>query len=477
MYDLIIKNGMVVMPNCTIKADIAVKDGQIYSVGIPDEQQNARRIIDASGKYILPGIIDAHMHVEAPFQGCFGANDFYTQSISAAFGGVTTFLDFTNTFKGRSILAAIDERKKEMNKSAIDYSIHAKIVEAPDNILNEIKALEIYGCPSFKIFMTYRKEGVMADDDTILKVFKAANEYNLLAMAHAESNAIAESNIEIFRSEGDLSWKRFPQAKPVLCEAEAVSRAVLYSRYAGNALLLVHTTNGEALGVAEQAQKRNFPVYVETCPQYLTLSSDLYNIEKGYLGICSPPLRDAGEAEELWKGIGEGVISVTGSDDCTYSEKEKIMFLEKNQDGTFIEDFTKVVNGVSGIETRLPILLSEGVSKGRISINKLVDITSTNIAKLFGLYPRKGIIAPGSDADMVIVDMGKEVTLCPQVLHNNIDYCLYEGMNIKGYPVTTISNGNVIVENGKFLGKKGGGSFIKRKNSSIIKSFSQFNGN
>ena len=472
MYDLIIKNGMVVMSNAVINADVAVKDGKIYSVGMPVMEDHAGRIIDASGKYILPGVIDAHMHVEAPFQGCFGANNFYTQSISAAFGGVTTFFDFTNTFKGRSILEAIDERKKEMSKSAIDYSIHAKIVEASDNILNEIRELENYGCPSFKLFMTYRKEGVMADDETILKVFKAANEYNLLAMAHAECNAIAESNIDIFRNEGDLSWKRFPEAKPVLCEAEAVSRAVLFSRYAGNALLLVHTTNSEALDIVRQAQVKNLPIYVETCPQYLALNSDLYDGENGYLAICSPPLRGVGEAEKLWQGIHDSSISITGSDDCTYSNQEKTMFLERKQDGVFIQDFTKVVNGVSGIETRLPILLSEGVSKGRISINKLVDITSTNIAKLFGLYPQKGIIAPGSDADLVIIDMNKEVTLCPQILHNNINYCLYEGMRIKGYPVMTISGGNVIVENGKFHGERGSGRFIRRKNSSILKKFS-----
>lgn len=472
MYDLIIKNGTVVLSNATIKADIAVKDGKIYSVGMHDHEVNALRVVDASDKYILPGIIDAHMHVEAPFQGCFGANDFYTQSVSAAFGGVTTFLDFTNTFKGSSILRAINDRKKEMSKSAIDYSIHVKIVEANDNILDEIKELNNCGCPSFKIFMTYRKEGVMVDDETILKVFKAAREYNLLAMVHAECNAIAESNIEIFSREGDLSWHRFPESKPVLCETEAVSRAVLFSEYTGNALLLVHTTNGEASDIAKQAQRKNLPVYVETCPQYLTLNSEFYNREDGYLAICSPPLRNSSEAERLWRGISEGVISVTGSDDCTYSRKEKTMFLEKNQDGTFVQDFTKVVNGVSGIETRLPILLSEGVSKGRISISKLVDITSTNVAKLFGLYPQKGIIAPGSDADLVIVDMNKMVTLCPQVLHNNTDYCLYDGMVIKGYPVMTISRGKIIAENGKFHGERGRGNFISRKNSSILKSYS-----
>lgn len=472
MYDLIIKNGMVVMPCDTVKADIAVKDGRISSIGIPGINAEAERIIDAEGNYVLPGVIDAHMHVEAPFQGCFGANDFYTQSISAAFGGVTTFMDFTNTFKGSSILEAIDKRKQEMSKSAIDYAIHAKIVEADNRIMSEIRELENYGCPSFKLFMTYKKEGVMADDETILKVFRLAKEHNLLAMVHAESNAIAESNIEQFKNEGDLSWRRFPEAKPVLCEVEAVNRAVLYSAYVGNALLLVHTTNGEALNIAGYAQKRNQPVYVETCPHYLTLFNGLYNKDDGHLAICSPPLRAPEEAEALWSGISSNIISVTGSDDCTYSVEEKTMFLEKKTDGSFVQDFTKVVNGISGIETRLSILLSEGVSKGRISIGRLAEITSTNIAKLFGMYPQKGAIAPGSDADLVIVNMDKEVSLCPEVLHNNIDYCLYQGMKVKGYPVMTISKGKIIVEGGRFLGNKGDGCFIKRKNDSgLMKSF------
>lgn len=471
MLDLLLKNGNVVMPSVTYQADIAVKNGKIISVGLSEEGSEAERTIDATGKYILPGVIDAHMHVEAPFQGCFGANDFYTQSIAAAFGGVTTFLDFTNTFRGKSLIEALDERKREMSKSAIDYSIHAKIVEAPESILEEMKELEGYGCPSFKIFMTYRKEGVMADDDTMLKVFHAAAENNLLAMVHAECNAIAEAATDRFRSEGNLSWKRFAEAKPVLCEAEAVGRAVMFSKYAGNALLLVHTTNGAALDLAADAQGQGLPIYVETCPQYLVLDSSLYDSEDGYLAICSPPLRNADEAARLWTGLKKGVISVTGSDDCTYSVQEKTMFLAKKPDGTLIQDYTKVVNGVSGIETRFPILLSEGVNTGRISLNKLSEITSTHIAKLFGLYPQKGIIAPGSDADLVIVDLKKKVTLSPAMLHNNISYSLYDGMKLTGYPVATIASGKVIAENGQFFGKRGTGRFLHRKNSGVLNQF------
>lgn len=463
MYDLIIKNGIVVSPDATIKTDVAVSKGRIAALGDAATFGEASRVIDAAGKYLLPGVIDAHMHVQAPFQGCLGANDFYTQSISAAFGGVTMFMDFANTFKGKSLLEAVVKRQEEMSISAIDYGVHGKIVEAPDAILDEIEKVLELGCPSFKLFMTYKKEGVMADDETLIRVFQKAKELNALPLIHAESNAIAELNIEKFRREGDLSWTRFAQAKPVLCEAEAVSRAVHFSRYVGNALLIVHTTSGEALSTVERAQQEGFPIYVETCPQYLTLFDDIYrDPEKGCLAICSPPLRTPVEAEQLWKGIQQGVISVTGSDDCTYSREEKTRFLERDGEGNYVQDFTKVVNGVPGIETRLPILLSEGVNKGRISINRVCAITSTNIAKIYGCYPQKGVIAPGSDADITIVDLDKEVILSAGMLHNNIDYCLLEGMKLKGYPVVTISRGRVIVENGCFLGKRGAGRFVKR---------------
>jgi dihydropyrimidinase len=413
------------------------------------------------------------MHVEAPFQGCFGANDFYTQSISAAFGGVTTFMDFTNTFKGMSVLEAVKKRHEEMSKSAIDFGIHGKIVEAPDSIIQEIEKIVEYGCPSFKMFMTYKKEGVMSDDETLLKVFKKAKELNALPMVHAENNAIAEMNNSKFSEENNLSWKKFAEAKPILCEAEASSRAIYFSKYMGNALLIVHATNGEVLKAADAAQKEGYPIYIETCPHYLMLFKDLYeDAEKGYLAICSPPLRTEKEAEELWGGIKDRVISVTGSDDCTYSIEEKSMFLDRTEDGHIIEDYTKVVNGLSGIEVRLPILLSEGVNKGKISINRLCEITSTNIAKLFGCYPKKGTISLGSDADIVVIDLEKKVTLKPEVLHNNINYCLYDNLTITGYPIMTILRGNIIVEDGKFYGRKGTGEFIKRKiDNSILKTF------
>lgn len=462
MFDLIIKNGTLIYDYGGIQADIAIKGEKISAIGYAKDFPGAARVIDASGKYVLPGAIDAHMHVEAPFQGCLGANDFYTQSISAAFGGVTTFMDFTNTFKGTSVLDAFEKRKEEMSKSAIDYSIHGKFVEAPPERLDEIKDLVERGCPSFKLFMTYRREGVMATDETLMRVFERAREFSALPMVHAESNVIAEYNLDRFVETGKLDWRYFAEAKPVLCEAEAFSRALSLSRAIGNALLVVHTTNKAALDMAAAAQEEGVPIYVETCPHYLFLFSEKYDLPDGHLYICSPPLRTETEAEALWRGMRKGVISVTGSDDCTYSRSEKEMFLEKGPNGELIRDFRKVVNGLPGIETRLPLLLSEGVGKGRLSLSQVCALVSTNIAKLFGCYPQKGVLAPGSDADIVIVDMEKTATLSAGMLHNNIDYCLHEGMKVKGMPVMTLSRGSVIIEEGTFKGLRGAGHFVPR---------------
>lgn len=462
MYDLIIKNGQVISPSSTISCDIAIQDGKIAALGNFADAQGAR-VIDAAGKYVLPGVVEAHMHCMAPFQGCLGANDFFEQSVSAAFGGVTTYMDFANVFSGKSVFEAVKERRDEMEVSAIDFSVHGKFVESPPEIIAEIDQLIEYGVPTFKMFMTYKKEGVMSDDETILKVFKKAKALGGMPMLHCESNSIAESNIEECEKKGDMSWANFAKCKPVLCEAEAFARACYLAEYVGAPVIIVHTTNEEALNTARRAHAKRLPIYIETGPHYLTLFDDLYEREDGYLAICSPPLRTPAEAEALWKGLQDGTICLTGSDDCTFDIDEKSAFLEKNPDGTWKQDFTKVVNGLSGIEIRLPILLSEGVNKGRLSINQVCALTSTNIAKVYGCYPRKGIIAPGADADIVIVDMDKEVTLSKDVLHNNISYCLHDGMKLRGYPVVTVANGKVIVEDGKFLGEKGAGRFIERK--------------
>jgi dihydropyrimidinase len=471
-YDLIIKNGYVVSAESIEKKDIGIRDEKITFVGKINFYE-CEKVIDANGKYVLPGIIDGHMHVEAPMGGGLtSADDYYTQSISAAFGGVTTFMDFTNTNRGDSLIESMERRLEQMKKSAIDYALHGRIVEATDEILAEIKEFVDKGCPSFKMYMTYREDGFLADDDTMLKVFDAARDADALCLLHCESNPILEYLDRKYEEKGLRQWWVHAATKPIACEVEAANRAITFSKIVGNSILLVHTTNGEVLKLANKAQSEGSPVYIETCPHYLTMFEDLYNKEDGHLAICSPPLRKKENSDELWVGLNDGTINVTGSDDCAFTREAKEKYLKRDSQGNLIQDYKKVVSGMSGIEMRLPILITEGVCKNRITINKLVELTSTNLAKLYGMYPQKGIIQEGSDADIVIIDMEKEKIVTAKSLHNSVGYTVYEGMKVKGVPDTTILRGDVIVDNNEFYGKKYDGRFVKRTiNNNILKGF------
>lgn len=461
-YDLIIKNGYVVSAENIEKNDIGIKNEKIVCIGKIND--DCEKIIDAEGKYVLPGIIDGHMHVEAPMGGgLISADDYYTQSISAAFGGVTTFMDFTNTNRGDSLIESMEKRLEQMKKSAVDYALHGRIVEATDEILAEIKEFVDKGCPSFKMYMTYREDGFLADDDTMLKVFDAAKDTDALCLLHCESNPMLEYLDRKYEEKNLRQWWVHAATKPIACEVEAANRAIAFSKIVGNSILIVHTTNGEVLKLANKAQSEGSPVYIETCPHYLTVFDDVYNKEDGHLAICSPPLRKKENSDELWQGLAYGTINVTGSDDCAFTREAKEKYLERDSNGKLVQDYKKVVSGMSGIEMRLPILITEGVCKGKISINRLVQLTSTNLAKLYGMYPQKGVIQEGSDADIVIIDMDKETTITAETLHNNVGYTVYEGMTVKGIPDTTILRGKIIVDNNKFHGKKFDGKFIRRK--------------
>lgn len=463
MYDVLIVNGELVEAHGTRKGTIAIRDGRIAAVLAPGEKAEATRVIDAAGLCVLPGLIDAHMHVQAPFQGITAQLTFYQQSVSAAFGGVTTFMDYTNTWKGQSVLAALAARKDEMAESAIDFGVHGKFVEAGQAILNEIPALVAEGCPTFKLFMTYRREGVMADDDTLVRVFEQAARHGGMPLIHAESNALAEYRTDALIAAGQTRWSDFARAKPESCEVEAFARAVHLAEALGAPLLIVHTTCGPCLEIAEAAQKRGVPLYVETCPHYLTLFKDRYDDpETGYMAICSPPLRGPEQVEPLWDGLARRVIAITGSDDCTFTRAEKEQFLTRDASGNWQQDFTKVVNGMPGLETRFAVLMTEGVAKGRISLADLVAIASTNVARVMGCYPQKGSLAPGADADIILVDPSAQWTLRQADLHNGADFSFLEGYKVTGKVVTTLSRGSVIMENNTFTGTRGHGRYVHR---------------
>jgi len=472
-YDLIIKNGSIVSSDKTEKNDIGIIGEKIVFIGKLDGVK-CNREINADGKYVLPGVIDGHMHVEAPMcGGLLSADDYYTQSISAAFGGITTFMDFTNTNKGDSLIETMNERINQMQKSAIDYALHGRVVDASDEVLKELGDFVEAGCPSFKMYMTYREDGFLAEDDTILKVFDAAEKIGALCLLHCESNPIIEYLDKKYEEKGQRQWWVHAASKPVICEAEAAYRAISFSKVIGNSILLVHTTNGEVLKMAKDAQLQGHPVYIETCPHYLTLDDEVYNKEDGHLFICSPPIRKKENINELWEGIKDGTITVSGSDDCAFTREDKEKYLSRDSYGKLMQDYKKVVSGMSGLEMRLPVLITEGVCNDKITLNKIVELTSTNLAKLYGMYPQKGAIQVGSDADIIIVDMEKEKVVSKEILHNNVGYSAYEGMKVKGIPDTTILRGKVIVNEGKFYGNKHEGKFVKRKiNKEILNKFS-----
>jgi dihydropyrimidinase len=460
MHDLVVRGGLVVSPAGVRRAEIAISDGRITGVGAVSGP--ARRTIDARGLHVLPGGVEPHMHVETGFLGLPTADDFFTQSVAAAHGGVTTFFDFANTPAGGSLPEAIAVRSEQMAKSAIDFAVHGRVQEAEQ--LAGLAGAVASGCPSFKLYLTYPGVGLMADDRTVLAAFRAARETGALPLVHAESEPIAAHLTAEARRDGDLSWSRYTETRPPLCEVEAFARVVRFARLVGNPVYVVHTSVGEAVAEARRARRAGLRLWVETCPHYLVLDRRLYDDPgRGVLAVCAPPLRDRREAPALWRGLANGTVDCVGSDDCAYTFYAKTALLERDAGGAPVPDFSRVVQGVPGIETRLPLLLSEGVARGRLSLERVASLTSETPARCLGCYPRKGAIRAGSDADLVLVDMTAERTLSPGTLHQHLDYCLYDGLRVRGWPVMTIANGKVIVEDGEFAGERASGGFVFRE--------------
>lgn len=460
MLDLIVKNGTLVTADATFQADIGVQDEKISVVAAPGTLKEAKRVVDAKGKYVMPGMIEPHMHVAAPFGGTIDVLDFYSASKCAAYGGVTSFMDFSSTVKGMSVLQAVKDRREEMSHAALDYGVHAKFVEANERVIGEVKQLIDYGVPTFKMFTTY--PGVMIEDRDILEVLKEAAANGGLCGFHAESNPIAEFNRDNFAREGKLDWKYFPEAKPNACEAEAVQRILTFAEYLDAPVYFFHLSTKESMKLVREAKARGVKVLAETCTHYLTLTKAKNDGPDGVLYLMSPPLRTKEDQAALWGALQDGTLSLVTSDNEAFTREQKESFLDKDANGKPIIDFRKPVNGTPGLEERFGLMMAEGVNRGRIGLNKLVELCSTNPAKVFGCYPQKGCLDVGSDADIILVDPDKAMKLTKENLHYGLQYSLYEDFEAKGWPVMTIRRGEVLVEDGKFLGKEGTGRFLKR---------------
>jgi dihydropyrimidinase len=451
MYDLLICNGQVVTPAGIFRADIAITGEHIVAVG--QVSSEATRIIDANGCYVMPGLVDAHVHMKCSAWNAVSPNDFFHGTVAAALGGVTTVVDFATQTRGRPMIEAADKLRGQAEKnSVVDYGMHLSITDAGSETLKEIEEIISIGIPSFKMFMTYKAHNIMLEDGEILEILCRIRDCKGLAGVHAENDSIAARNYRRFEAEGQRSARYHALAKPNYVEGEAINRVLYLARIAGCPIYIYHLSTGEGVQLVRQARRAGQHVLAETCTHYLTLTRDLLDRPDGLHWLCSPPLRDHADQEMLWDALNDGTIAVISTDEAGFHARDK--------DAAAGGPLENVPNGLPGVEFRLPVIFTTGVLGGRISLEKFVALNSTNPAKVFGYYPRKGAIAPGSDADLIVVDPMRTNLLSRETQNMQVDWCAYEGMEVKGYPAYTILRGRVIVENYSFCGSQGSGKFL-----------------
>src|SRR5437588_2009595 len=455
-FDIVIRNATVVTAADTYRADVGIIGDRVAAIAAQLPTDNAGRIIDATGLLLIPGGIDVHTHLDMPFGGTTSADDFETGTIAAAFGGTTTLIDFAIQYKGQSLRQAFDTwMKKAYDKAVTDYAFHCIITDLGSAQLEEMSQLIRDGVTSFKLFMAY--PGVfMLDDATIFKAMRQAAEHNGLICMHAENGGAIDVIVQRALAEGKRAPKYHALTRPTTAEAEATSRAIALAEMAGAPVYIVHLSCNDALEKVREARDRGLPAYAETCPQYLYLSLENMDAPRfeGAKYVFTPPLREKWHQEKLWNGLKQDHLQVVSTDHCPFCFKEQ---KEMGRD-----DFTKIPNGGPGIEHRMSLIYSGGVASGRFNANRFVEIVSTTPAKLFGLHPRKGAIAVGSDADLVIFDAKRKHTISAMTHHMRVDYSMFEGIQVTGMPDTVLSRGRVVVDGDKFLGRAGQGEFLKR---------------
>ncbi|MFZ0735376.1 MAG: dihydropyrimidinase [Candidatus Sulfotelmatobacter sp.] len=455
-FDTVIQNGSVVTATDIYKADVAISSGKVAAIGNDLPVQNASKVLDAAGKLVLPGGIDVHTHLDMPFGGTTSADDFETGTRAAAFGGTTTLIDFAIQYKGQKLRQAFDTwMGKASSKAVCDYAFHCIVTDISGGQLSEMNDLVHEGVTSFKLFMAY--PGVfMLDDGSIFKALQTTSKNGGLVCMHAENGSAIDVIVQQALAEGKKAPKYHALTRPTTAEAEATARAIALAEMAGAPIYIVHLSCNEALEKVREARDRGLPVYAETCPQYLYLSIDNFDAPgfEGAKYVFTPPLREKWHQEKLWNGLKRDHLQVVSTDHCPFCFKEQ---KELGRD-----DFTKIPNGGPGVEHRMSLIYSGGVAGGRFSVNRFVELVSTTPAKLFGLYPRKGTIAAGSDADLVIFDPNRKHTISAETHHMRVDYSMFEGIQVTGMPDVVLSHGKVVVEGGKFLGKPGQGEFLRR---------------
>jgi dihydropyrimidinase len=463
-FDTIIRGGTVATASDTFSCDVGITGGKITALG--SDLGNAREIVDASGRLVLPGGIDSHVHLAQPSgPGIVMADDFETGTRAAAFGGNTMVLPFALQQKGQSLRQVVkDYHAKADGKCYVDVSFHLIIADASETVLGqELPALVEDGYTSFKVFMTY--EGLALSDFEMLSVMQVARETGALVMVHAENYDAIRFLTDRLERTGQTAPKFHATSRPIPVEREATHRAISLAELIDVPIMIVHVSNRAAMEEIARARSRGLKIYGETCPQYLVLTEeDLEGLNmEGAKYVCSPPPRDIASQQACWQGLEQGIFSLFSSDHCPFRyDDPQGKLVPKGR-----TSFRWVPNGIPGVETRLPILFSEGVGKGRITLNQFVALTATNHAKTYGLYPKKGTIAVGADADIAIWDPKREVTIEQNLMHGGCDYTPYEGFKVTGWPVSTMVRGKFVVRDGELTGKAADGAYVSREKSPL----------
>jgi dihydropyrimidinase len=455
-YDLIIRGGTVATASERSLCDVGIKDGRVAALA--ENLKGGERVIETKGKLVLPGGVDSHCHVEqVSSTGLMCADDFLSATVSAAFGGTTTIMPFGAQHRGQSLRQVVtDYHDRDGPKAVIDYAFHLIISDPTDEVLGqELPALIRDGYTSFKVYTTY--EALKIDDYQFLDVLALARREGALVMVHAENDDAIRWISNRLLDKGHREPRYHAVAHSRIGEGEATHRVIALSRLMDVPILIVHVSTEEARDEIRQAQNLGLKIYGETCPQYLFLTADDLDLEgsEGAKFCCSPPPRDAQAQEAIWTGLRNGTFQVFSSDHAPYRHDETGKLAAGPN-----PSFKQIASGVPGIEARLPLLFSEGVGAGRIDLHRFVDLSATAAAKLYGLFPRKGTIAVGADADIAIWDPEKEVTIGADMLHDNVGYTPYEGRAVTGWPVTVLSRGRVVVEDGQLNAERGSGEFL-----------------
>lgn len=450
----LIKNGRIITAEQDYIADIYIEKDTITTIGASLTMQ-ADTTIDAKGKYMIPGGVDVHTHMDMPFGGTTSSDDFETGTRAAAFGGTTCLIDFAIQSKGTRMRDALDVWWKKGEQATIDFGLHMIVTDLPEAHLEDMNEMVREGVTSFKLFMAYPNV-LMVDDATIFRAMRQTGNNGALICMHAENGGVIDLLVQKALAEGKTAPIYHALTRPTTAESEAVNRAIALAQMAGAPVYIVHVSSADALEKVSEARDKGVPVFAETCPQYLLLSIedlDRPNFE-GAKYVFTPPLREKWHQDKLWEGLRKNTLQVVSTDHCPFCFKEQ---KEMGRDS-----FAKIPNGGPGVENRLQLIHHHGVNQKRISLNRWVEIVATTPAKMFGLYPRKGTITVGSDADIVIWDPNKEITISAKSHHMRVDYSMFEGFKVKGDAETVLSRGETIVDKGKWLGKPGRGTFIKR---------------